>query len=379
MPSPSRMSYTIEQKRSLILKKDDNPHMSLLSLAEWAKEEFKLSKCPAKSSIQTILKARGTLEPLHSVENANARRKKTLRCLSVEKKLVEWIMYAESKGFFVNQRIIRIQASKFCREEGVQMGLSNGWLFKFQKRHHLRLRARPGEAFSVSSEAIKADRAWLRQVTSEYSLMNPRYITALSQKNQSQHAPSNADGAEKLDLVFIGKSKEPRCFKRVGGVTASGLQYWHAKKGWMTSIIFQDWLSRIEQKFKAEGRHVIMLVDNVSSHRLSTIELEYVRVVFLPPKTTAVLQPMDAGVIEAFKQSYKSSQMETSLTRFDNGLDVSKCFKFDILEAMEMSTRVWSLIDATSIANSWGHTGILVQESDRDGNLLLNMLAEVHL
>ncbi|KAH9130077.1 hypothetical protein LEN26_008873 [Aphanomyces euteiches] len=338
--------------------------MSLLSLAEWAKEEFKLSKCPAKSSIQTILKARGTLEPLDSVENANARRKKTLRCLSVEKKLVEWIMFAESKGFFVNQRIIRIQASKFCREEGVQMGLSNGWLFKFQKRHHLRLRARPGEAFSVSSVAIQAGRAWLRQVTSEYSLNNTfnfdesaLYYSALPKKSISTRAMSgfkndksrltiglaaNADGTEKLDLVFIGKSKEPRCFKRVGGVTASGLQYWHAKKGWMTSIIFQDWLSRIEQKFKAEGRHVIMLVDNVSSHRLSTIELEYVRVVFLPPKTTAVLQPMDAGVIAAFKQSYKSSQMETSLTRFDNGLDVSKCFKFDILEAMEMSTRVWS-------------------------------------
>ncbi|KAH9155784.1 hypothetical protein LEN26_003276 [Aphanomyces euteiches] len=356
--------------------------MSLLSLAEWAKEEFKLSKCPAKSSIQTILKARGTLEPLDSVENANARRKKTLRCLSDSSSINASYVYKQA-NFAVRKEFkwVSQTAGSSSSKSDTIYASEHGQEKLFPSA------AKPSKLVAHGYDKLRVSTA----STIPSILMNPRYITALSQKINAMSGfkndksrltiglAANADGTEKLDLVFIGISKEPRCFKRVGGVTASGLQYWHAKEGWMTSIIFQDWLSRIEQKFKAEGRHVIMLVDNVSSHRLSTIELEYVRVVFLPPKTTAVLQPMDAGVIAAFKQSYKSSQMETSLTRFDNGLDVSKCFKFDILEAMEMSTRIWSLIDATSIANSWGHTGILAQESDRDGNLLLNMLAEVHL
>ena len=53
---------------------------------------------------------------------------------------------------------------------------------------------------------------------------------------------------------------------------------------------------------KAQGRKV--LVDNAPLHILGE-ELSNIRVSFLPKNTTSVLQPLDMGVIRAFKAYYK--------------------------------------------------------------------------
>jgi hypothetical protein len=49
----------------------------------------------------------------------------------------------------------------------------------------------------------------------------------------------NADGSEKMPLVFIGKFKRPRCFKEKSP-TQQGFYYRNNKKAWMTSEIFKE-------------------------------------------------------------------------------------------------------------------------------------------
>lgn len=49
----------------------------------------------------------------------------------------------------------------------------------------------------------------------------------------------NADGSEKMPLVFIGKSKQPWCFK-AKSPTQQGFYYRNNKKAWMTSEIFKE-------------------------------------------------------------------------------------------------------------------------------------------
>jgi hypothetical protein len=50
----------------------------------------------------------------------------------------------------------------------------------------------------------------------------------------------NADGSEKLLLLFIGKAKKPRCF---GKETPEqrGFHYQNNKKAWMTSALFEEY------------------------------------------------------------------------------------------------------------------------------------------
>lgn len=49
----------------------------------------------------------------------------------------------------------------------------------------------------------------------------------------------NADGSEKLEPIFIGKSKNPRCFQKKDP-QARGFYYRNNKKAWMTTELFEE-------------------------------------------------------------------------------------------------------------------------------------------
>ena len=49
----------------------------------------------------------------------------------------------------------------------------------------------------------------------------------------------NANGSEKLPVLYIGKSKKPICFGRQS-LNQHGFYYQNNKKAWMTSCIFEE-------------------------------------------------------------------------------------------------------------------------------------------
>jgi len=49
----------------------------------------------------------------------------------------------------------------------------------------------------------------------------------------------NADGSEKMPLIFIGRYKWPRCFVEMSP-TDEGFYYQNNKTAWMTSGIFEE-------------------------------------------------------------------------------------------------------------------------------------------
>lgn len=55
---------------------------------------------------------------------------------------------------------------------------------------------------------------------------------------------------------------------------------------------------------KVSGKFTL-LVDNATSHRVPAPELDRLSLKFLPPNTTAILQPNDNGIIAAFKCKYR--------------------------------------------------------------------------
>src|SRR5438067_245371 len=69
----------------------------------------------------------------------------------------------------------------------------------------------------------------------------------------------------------------------------------------------EKWLQEFDyQVGQKHGRErVLLLLDNCSSHKTENLTLSYVDVYFLPPNTTSKLQPMDAGIIMAFKKHYR--------------------------------------------------------------------------
>ena len=76
---------------------------------------------------------------------------------------------------------------------------------------------------------------------------------------------ANADGTEKLPLLFLGSAVKPRCFGRQSG-EHHGVQYKSTKKGWLTRDLFQEWLNVLNERMKKEARHILLLLDNASAH-----------------------------------------------------------------------------------------------------------------
>ena len=129
---------------------------------------------------------------------------------------------------------------------------------------------------------------------------------------------TNAIGTSKLKPLVIGKYEHPRCFKNINMLMLP-VTYKANSKAWMRHDIFENWLRDLDYKFRLEQRQIILLIDNASSHtnpghiddendnnddqdliqtqgiRLTNIKLQY-----LPPNTTAHLQPCDAGIINNF-------------------------------------------------------------------------------
>ncbi|KAG6611512.1 DDE-domain-containing protein [Phytophthora cinnamomi] len=211
-----------------------------------------------------------------------------------------------------------------------ELGFSDGWLTAFERRHRLRYRNRPGEAGSADPAAVAQGRQRLQEITDLYppkdiynmdemglcnamaparSIWSKRARGVKKKKTRITLAfTANADGTDALPVLFLGRAKQPRCFEKCSAESL-GFSYRANAKAWMTGPIFREWLHNLDREMRAAGRHILLLLDNASSHRTGDLVCTNVRVEFLPPNTTTFLQPMDAGIIALFKRAYRRRQL----------------------------------------------------------------------
>ena len=68
----------------------------------------------------------------------------------------------------------------------------------------------------------------------------------------------------------------------------------------MTSVIFNNFVRKLDRKMTVSKLRITLIVDNCPSHpRIEN--LESIKLKFIPPNATAFTQPMDAGVIRNLK------------------------------------------------------------------------------
>lgn len=323
---------------------------------------------------------------------------------ALDEALVKWIGKCERwKLPIVTDGTIREKAAKI-RDELIAatspaaagamktMAFSNGWLGKFMNGHHLTSRHVQGEAASVDLSAVEKGRAALQQITQAYARRDvfnmdetayfyctPPNRTISSHQVSGRKNPKkrltvavacNPDGSTKLRLLFIGSSRQPRCFHGKSCVEL-GVDYTSTAKAWMNTQLFNCWVARFNDAMRAEGRHVLLLLDNVSSHRVDE-PLSNVSVQMLPPNTTPFLQPQDAGIIRQFKAQILKRQNRHALDWLDNileraaeigeeniGQEIGKYCNVDVLVAMRWAQEAWEMVTTTTISNCWRHTNIL--------------------
>ena len=163
-------------------------------------------------------------------------------------------------------------------------------------------------------------------------------------------AAGNAKG-ERLPMFVIRKSKNPRCFK---GVKRVPCRYQAQQKSWMSSELFEEWVKELDRNFDSKKRKIALIIDNCPAHP-DVPALEWVELIFLPPNTTSVTQPIDQGVIRGLKAKYRSLAVKKQITALEKG---SQLPTFSILTAMSMLTKAWSSIPNETFTNCFKKSGI---------------------
>lgn len=122
-----------------------------------------------------------------------------------------------------------------------------------------------------------------------------------------------------------------------------------------------------------DGRKVLLLLDNVASHRVKEA-LTNVVVHMLPPKTTYHLQPQDAGSIQAFKKEINKVKRRYAVEKFDklieaDGTDkenmeakIDFLFVADVLISMKWTEEARATVTATTVTNCCRHAGVFDED-----------------
>lgn len=98
-----------------------------------------------------------------------------------------------------------------------------------------------------------------------------------------------------------------------------------------------------------------MIVDNCPAHP-HVKGLKSMKLVFLPPNTTCVTQPMDQGVIRNLKLHYRKLVIKKKIRAIDTKTE----FVINVLDALRMLNHAWSNVTSTTIANCYRHAGFQV-------------------
>jgi hypothetical protein len=331
----------------------------------------------ANSTVVTIKNNKDEIRgSVASCSNQGLKRITRCRDLAMErteKALSYWIDELASRNICLTTAIIQEKARQFhLNISGTEdFKASRGWFDRFQKRYSLQNVKLSGEAASADKEGatqfipiieevirkgnysldqvFNADETGLfwRKAPSRTFMSNDQRSVSGLKLNKDRITLlfcSNASGSLLLKPFFIGHSLNPRALKNQDKKKLP--VHWNAnKKAWMTSALFEQWFQnhfcKEVKKFLAEknlSNKALLLLDNAPSHP-STLEYEGITVMFLPPNTTSLIQPMDQGIIKSFKTHYIKHALNHIIDIVDkdsntNGitvwksLDISNCLNF---------------------------------------------------
>jgi hypothetical protein len=314
--------------------------------------------------------------------NYKYRKLKSTENEEINKAVFDWFKRARTCNIPISGPILQEVALKFAQGFKIQnFTASNGWLECFKRRNQIVFRVLSGEQQSADFVSANDYKQKLPQICTNYKpqdIFNADetglFYRALPEKSLVEKFEkckgnkmlkervsillcANAKG-EKLMPLVINRFFKPRCFKNL--LIKDLPVIWKSNSNaWMTSAIFEEWLINLNRKFVKEKRNVLLFVDNCSSH--VEMELSNIKICFLPPNTTSLIQPLDYGIINTFKRHYRKYVLQYIISQFESNkrFDVKN---ISVLDAIHWISNAWSNVKAETIVKSFSQCGFPVSE-----------------
>lgn len=141
----------------------------------------------------------------------------------------------------------------------------------------------------------------------------------------------------------------------------------------MTGLITEEYLRWLDNKMRANGRKVLLLLDNFSGHELGVQlvgginGLDNVQIEWLPANTTSHWQPLDQGIIAGFKLQYRTQWIAYMLRQYEANKDPNKTV--NLLKAIQWTRLVWDQgVSVSTIQKCWWKSTIIKKPVDQDIN-----------
>ena len=161
---------------------------------------------------------------------------------------------------------------------------------------------------------------------------------------------------------LIYKSKNPHALKHKNKDLLP--VYWmHNLKAWVTKALTLEWfikcfIPQVKLYLAEKGLpfKVVLFMDCAGGHA-TDLQYDGVQVEFLPPNTTSLIQPMDQGVIRAFKALYMRSTMESlisSISEQDETFTMKKYWKdYNIATCLANIQNALKEMKEKTVISSW--------------------------
>ncbi|XP_058445079.1 tigger transposable element-derived protein 1-like [Malaya genurostris] len=307
------------------------------------------------------------------------------------KKHYLWIEDNAQKRIPINADIIRQKALRLYHllenEEAssskrTEFKASKGWFYKFIRKNNVRNVQVKGECASADTVAAREYPAKLLAIIKQGAyhpdqvfnadetglfwkkMPNRTYLAAAERQAPGFKAAkdrvtllfcSNASGDKILKPLLLHRAMRPRSMKGEDFDTLP--VHWRSNpKAWVTKPIFEEWFKELfipeVQKYlenKGMKFKVLLIIDNAPGH--TAPQHSQVQIVFLPPNTTSLIQPLDQGIISTFKKLYIKQTFNYILEQLDENQSMTvittwktfsmrECVRFigTALKAMKMST-----------------------------------------
>ncbi|XP_069840890.1 tigger transposable element-derived protein 1-like [Dendropsophus ebraccatus] len=163
--------------------------------------------------------------------------------------------------------------------------------------------------------------------------------------------------------MLVYQAENPRALR---GISKAQLPViWKSnRKAWVTLAVFEDWFNNyfvgsMERYCTSKDIpfKVLLILDNAPEHPADVDDFHpNVKVVYLPPNTTALIQPIDQGVIATFKAYYPRRVIGNALQATEKNKDLTlKDFwkKYNILDAVQNIADSWDEVKQTSMNGVW--------------------------
>ncbi|XP_066970840.1 tigger transposable element-derived protein 1-like [Macrobrachium rosenbergii] len=347
----------------------------------------------------TVTNKKNILEQVKNAAPMKAAITMKQRIAEVERLL--WIWLEDQNQLRIPVSLVAIQlkamrlyqALKSEKWEGSaseQFVPCNSWFNRFKARANLHNLKVPVKAASADEKAAKNFPSWLAQIireggylpeqvfnVDETGLFWKRMPSCTDISKEEKSAPGhkvskerltlllggNASGDMKLKPLLVYLAENPVAFR---GILKSQLPViWKSnQKAWVTLHIFEDWFTNhfvpavkeycIKKNLPFK---VLLVLDKAPGH---PSQLNYVhrnvKVVYLPPNTTSILQPVDQGVFASFKVYYLRRTIDNAFKAIERNKELT--FKefwksYNILEAVRNIAGAWDEVKQTNMNGAW--------------------------